>query len=84
MENWGVAEIPSQAGRIAIVTGATSGIGYETALALAGAGASVVLASRNEAKGSEMLAYIRAQHPAADVSFEPLDLASLKSVRGVC
>ena len=80
MRNWSVAEIPSQAGRIAIITGATSGIGYETALALAGAGAGVVLASRNEAKGAEMLSSIRAQHPAADVSFAPLDLASLKSV----
>jgi NAD(P)-dependent dehydrogenase (short-subunit alcohol dehydrogenase family) len=80
VKNWTVAEIPSQAGRIAIVTGATSGIGYETALALAGAGARVVLASRNEAKGAEMLSRIRAQHPAADISFEPLDLADLKSV----
>jgi NAD(P)-dependent dehydrogenase (short-subunit alcohol dehydrogenase family) len=80
VKDWNVEQIPSQAGRIAIVTGATSGIGYETALALAGAGARVVLASRNEAKGAEVLAGIRALHPAADVSFEALDLASLKSV----
>ena len=80
MNDWDVEQIPSQAGRIAIVTGATSGIGYEAALALAGAGAHVILASRNEVKGAEMLARIRAQHPAADVRFEPLDLASLKSV----
>ena len=80
MTDWTIEQIPPQTGRIAVVTGATSGIGYEAALALAGAGARVVLASRNEAKGAEMLARIRAAHPGAEVSFEPLDLASLKSV----
>ncbi|MGL5167669.1 MAG: SDR family oxidoreductase [Afipia sp.] len=80
MTDWTVKDIPPQTGRIAVVTGATSGIGYEAALALAGAGASVVLASRNEVKGAEMLGRIRAAHPRAEVSFEPLDLASLKSV----
>lgn len=80
MAAWRVAQIPAQAGRIAVVTGATSGIGFETALALAGAGARVVLASRNTAKGAEVLARIRAVHPRADIAFEPLDLASLASV----
>jgi NAD(P)-dependent dehydrogenase (short-subunit alcohol dehydrogenase family) len=80
MPQWSVAQIPSQSGRTAVVTGATSGLGYETALALAGAGARVVLASRNESKGAEMLAHIRSAHPHAEVSFEPLDLASLASV----
>jgi NAD(P)-dependent dehydrogenase (short-subunit alcohol dehydrogenase family) len=80
MTDWTIEQIPPQTGRIAVVTGATSGIGYEAALALAGAGARVVLASRNEVKGAEMLARIRAAHPRAEVSFEPLDLASLKSV----
>ncbi len=63
VKDWNIEQIPPQAGRIAIVTGATSGIGYEAALALAGAGARVVLASRNEVKGAEMLAGIRAIHP---------------------
>ena len=76
MADWTIEQIPPQTGRIAVVTGATSGIGYEAALALAGAGARVVLASRNEMKGAEMLTRIRAKHPNADVSFEPLDLAS--------
>lgn len=80
MTDWTVKDIPPQTGRIAVVTGATSGIGYEAALALAGAGARVVLASRNAGKGAEMLARIRALHPRAEVSFEPLDLASLASV----
>ena len=62
------------------MTGATSGIGLETALALAGAGAKVIIASRNQPKGAEALARIRAAHPAADVRFEPLDLASLASI----
>lgn len=80
MPAWTVNDIPSQAGKTAVITGATSGIGYETALALAGAGARVIIASRNETKGAEVLAAIRAAHRNADVSFEPLDLASLASV----
>jgi NAD(P)-dependent dehydrogenase (short-subunit alcohol dehydrogenase family) len=80
MRAWSIKNIPSQTGRTAIVTGATSGIGYETALALAGAGAKVVMASRNQKKGAEAQTRIRATHPKADVSFETLDLASLDSV----
>ncbi|NTG49798.1 SDR family NAD(P)-dependent oxidoreductase [Agrobacterium rhizogenes] len=80
MPDWTVKDIPSQTGRIAVITGATSGIGYEAAKALAGAGAKVIIASRNERKGAEILAKIRADTPGADVTFEPLDLASLVSV----
>ena len=75
-----VNDIPSLAGKLAVVTGATGGLGYETAVALAGAGAKVVLAARNPAKGADALARIRAVHPAADIRFELLDLASLASV----
>ncbi len=80
MPDWTVKDIPPQTGRIAVITGANSGIGYEAAKALAGAGAKVIIASRNETKGNEALARIRAATPDADVAFEALDLSSLDSV----
>ena len=75
-----VADIPDQTGKLAVITGATGGLGYETALALAGANATVVLTGRNARKGAEALARIRAVHPKANISFELLDLGSLSSV----
>lgn len=80
MTGWSAADIPPQHGRRAVITGATGGLGFETALALAGSGAEVVLASRDAGKGAAALARIRAAHAGALVSFEPLDLASLRSV----
>ncbi|OED00290.1 MULTISPECIES: oxidoreductase [unclassified Rhizobium] len=80
MPDWTIKDIPPQTGRIAVITGANSGIGYEAAKALAGAGAKVIIASRNEARANEALARIRAATPGADVTFEALDLASLDSV----
>jgi NAD(P)-dependent dehydrogenase (short-subunit alcohol dehydrogenase family) len=77
---WTIADIPSQAGKLAIVTGANGGLGYETALALAGASADVIVAARSEAKGQEAVEKIRALSPGAKVSFGHLDLASLASV----
>jgi NAD(P)-dependent dehydrogenase (short-subunit alcohol dehydrogenase family) len=71
--------VPSQIGRRAIVTG-TGGLGYETALALVGAGADVILAGRNPVKGAESIGAIRNAHPGAAIRFELLDLASLASV----
>ena len=79
-KNWSVADIPSQAGKLAVVTGATGGLGYETALGLAQAGAEVVLAGRNEAKGADALRRILAVAPGAKVRFGMVDLASLTSV----
>jgi len=76
-----VEDVPYQAGRIAIVTGATGGLGYETALALAGAHARVIVTGRDAAKGWKAVNAIRCVHPHADVRFEALDLASLASVR---
>ncbi|UGY18005.1 SDR family oxidoreductase [Bradyrhizobium septentrionale] len=80
MTGWSTADIPRQRGRTAVITGATGGLGYETALALARAGANVVLTGRNGAKGQDALARIRAQLPDAAVIYETLDLASLASV----
>jgi NAD(P)-dependent dehydrogenase (short-subunit alcohol dehydrogenase family) len=81
MNDWSVASIPSQHGKLAVVTGATGGLGYETALALAGAGAEVLVAGRNAEKGSAAITRIRRVAPSAKVRFEMLDLASLASVR---
>jgi NAD(P)-dependent dehydrogenase (short-subunit alcohol dehydrogenase family) len=80
MTGWTPADIPSQSGKIVVVTGANSGIGYPTALELARAGAQVIIAGRSEAKGLAAVASIKAQLPAAAVSFELLDLVSLASV----
>jgi NAD(P)-dependent dehydrogenase (short-subunit alcohol dehydrogenase family) len=81
MAKWTVAEIPSQRGRVAVVTGANSGIGWNTALEFARAGAEVVLTARTEAKGKDAVARVRKELPQAKVRFELLDLASLRSVR---
>ena len=80
MAIWTTKDIPDQSGRLAIVTGATGGLGLKTALALAGAGAEVILAGRNPAKGDAAEAAIRNRHPGAHVRFEIVDLASLASV----
>jgi len=74
------AEIPSQLGRLAVVTGATGGLGYETALALAKAGAEVVLTGRDDRKGASALEKISREVTSAKTSYERLDLASLASV----
>jgi NAD(P)-dependent dehydrogenase (short-subunit alcohol dehydrogenase family) len=78
---WTIRDMPSQAGRRAIVTGATSGIGYEAALGLAGAGAEVILAARDAAKAQRAIAAIRRRHPGAQLDFRLLDTARLTSVR---
>jgi len=78
---WTESDMPDQSGRTAVVTGANSGIGWETARALAAKGARVIVACRNEDKGRDAEHRIRAAAPAADVRFEPLDLGSLASVR---
>jgi len=81
MPNWTVNDIPPQTGRLAIVTGATGGLGFETALGLAQAGAEVVLAGRNPEKGRIAVESIMRSLPSAKAAFEMLDLASLMSVR---
>ncbi|CAB4931991.1 MAG: SDR family NAD(P)-dependent oxidoreductase [Actinobacteria bacterium] len=73
---WSTADIPSQAGRTAVVTGANSGLGLATSRALAAAGAHVVLAVRDTARGETAAASI-----SGDVEVRRLDLADLSSVR---
>ena len=74
------ADIPDLAGRTAVVTGANGGLGLATAKALAGAGATVVMAARDQAKAASARAEILALHPDATLEVVELDLASLASV----
>lgn len=79
MGSWTASDIPSQVGRNVVVTG-TGGLGFETALVLARAGALVIVAGRNVAKGAEAVASIRESVPHAIVRFEAVDLANLQSI----
>ncbi|MBN8638515.1 MAG: SDR family oxidoreductase [Anaerolineae bacterium] len=79
MAQWTTQDIPNQQGRLVVVTG-TGGLGYEDAVALTRAGADVIIAGRNPAKGAEAVGKIRAENPRASVRFEVLDLANLASV----
>src|SRR5262245_1076560 len=78
---WTSGDVPGQQGRLAVVTGANTGLGFETAQVLAARGASVVLAVRDTEKGERAAARIAVTAPGANVTVQPLDLASLESVR---
>ncbi len=78
---WTAADVPSQSGRVAIITGSNTGVGYEAAAVLADKGAHVVLAVRNLDKGNDAKARLTARSPNAVVTVQELDLASLESVR---
>lgn len=78
---WSTDDIPDQSGRVAVVTGANGGLGLETARALAGAGATVVMAVRNAPKAEAAEADIRTGVPEARLERIHLDLTSLDSVR---
>ncbi len=79
--SWTAAQIPSQAGKRAIVTGANSGLGFHTARELARAGAQVMLACRSIARGEKAAQRIRDEQPGAQVFVAKLDLSSLAGVR---
>ena len=81
MTKWTTADIPDQTGRTAVITGANTGLGYETAAALAAKGAHVVLAVRNLDKGKDAADRITTAIPGASVAVQELDLTSLESIR---
>src|SRR5258708_35753823 len=78
---WTSGDVPGQQGRLAVVTGADTGLGFETARVLAARGASVVLAVRDVEKGKRAAAAIAGTTPGADVMVQPLDLTCLDSIR---
>jgi len=81
MAKWTTVDIPDQTGRVAVITGSNTGLGFETAAALAARGARVVLAVRNLEKGKDAESLIRRRSPGADVTLQELDLTSLDSIR---
>jgi NAD(P)-dependent dehydrogenase (short-subunit alcohol dehydrogenase family) len=81
MAKWTAADIPSQVGRTALVTGANSGLGYFTSVELARHGAHVIMAGRDEDKVRSALARLKTEIPNASVEFQLLDLADLDNVK---
>ena len=81
MTKWTTADIPDQTGRVAVITGANTGLGYETAATLADHGAHAVLAVRNLDKGKDAAARIATRSPGASVALQELDLTALESIR---
>lgn len=79
--NWGKDDIPNLKGKIYIVTGATSGLGAETAKVLAGKNATVIMAVRNRQKAEKVASKIRQQFPSSTLDIQHLDLSSLESVQ---
>lgn len=78
--SWSIADIPRQDGRVAVVTGGNSGLGFVTARELGAAGAHVVIACRDATRGADALEALRQLEPAASFGLVPLDLSSLGSV----
>jgi NAD(P)-dependent dehydrogenase (short-subunit alcohol dehydrogenase family) len=80
-ERWTANNIPDQNGRVDIVTGASSGIGYEAVRVLANKNAEVIIAVRDQAKGDKAVQIIKTQNQNANVKVMLLDLVSLKSIK---
>ena len=81
-EKWSEADIPDQTGRVALVTGANTGLGFETARALAQNGAHVVMACRNADKAADAASRIGALSPSGSVEVLLTDMADLDSIAG--
>src|SRR5881275_13055 len=80
MTRWTPSDMPDQTGRTALVTGANSGLGFQTSLELARSGARVLMACRNPARAEDALSRVRAAVPNATAELVALDLSSLDSV----
>jgi NAD(P)-dependent dehydrogenase (short-subunit alcohol dehydrogenase family) len=80
-KKWTANDIPDQTGRVALITGANAGLGYESAVALAHKGSQIVMACRDEGKAQKAISNLKQQIPEARVEFIQLDLANLASVR---
>src|SRR5688500_15961252 len=78
--SWSVTDVPGQQGRVAVVTGANGGLGLATATALAGRGAHVLMACRDQRKAAAARDGLLAAHPEVSVEVVALDLGSLASV----
>src|SRR5262245_34494432 len=78
---WTAADVPDQTGRVVVITGANTGIGFEAAAVLAGKGARVVMAVRDLDKGRDAATRITTENPNAHITLQRMDLSSLSSVR---
>jgi NAD(P)-dependent dehydrogenase (short-subunit alcohol dehydrogenase family) len=78
---WTAAHVPDQTGRVAVITGANTGIGFEAAAVLAGKGVHIVMAVRDLEKGRNAASRIADGNPTARITVQRLDLSSLMSVR---
>ncbi len=81
MADYRESAVPDQTGKTVFITGANTGIGYDTARVLAQRGARVLLGCRSGDKASEAIAKIKSIKSDADITWVPLDLASLSSVK---
>jgi len=79
--NWSQKDIPNLTDKVVVITGANSGLGFESAKTLAGKGATVVMTARNLSKGQKAFDEILEQHPTASLDLMKLDVGDLTSVR---